>query len=350
MIPSDILPARAACCPEADIARHGWQAISRLRIFLRRSPRVLASVGRFGLDPLRGARFLNALLFGLNIFGLGVLGWRMMKSLPAGLALAALFLLNASLLRVHAVAMSEPLFIFLSLLAFWMFDLYVERDAHWLWLLACGAFTGMAYLTRYAGLALVATFVLALMILHRTWRRRLTSTGIYLLGALPWVVGWAIRNQMVGGSVTNRVLVWHPITAVNFETALYNISTFLMPVEAWRRELFKAPGIFIAAIVLILAAVLAWTLWKARQQLIQRADARMHLRRRPSRMGSHSLMGCIYSAILPPSSPPCPSSTLRRSSGCGSFLRSTYRCSSCCCSLGNGYGAGAARLPSCSWL
>src|SRR5512140_1318527 len=145
-------------------------------------PRLLAFIGLFGLDPLRAARFLNASLFGLNIFLLGILGWRLTKSLPAGLALAALLLLNDSLLRVHAVAMSEPLFIFLSLLAFWMFDLYVERDAHWLWLLACGILSGLAYLTRYAGLALFATFVLALMILHRTWRRRLTSSGIFLLG------------------------------------------------------------------------------------------------------------------------------------------------------------------------
>jgi hypothetical protein len=232
---------------------------------------VLASIGRFGLDPLRGARFLNALLFGLNIFLLGVLGWRMLKSLPAGLALAALFLLNDSLLRVHAVAMSEPLFIFLSLLAFWIFDLYVERDAHWLWLLACGAFTGMAYLTRYAGLALLATFLLALVILHRTWRRRLSSAGIFLLGSVPWAAGWAIRNELVGGNITNRVLVWHPITASNFETALYNISTFLMPVEAWRRELFKAPGVFALATVLILGSVLIWTVVKARSQLSQRA-------------------------------------------------------------------------------
>src|SRR5512142_1231500 len=29
---------------------------------------VLAFIGWFGLDPLRGARFLNASLFGLNIF------------------------------------------------------------------------------------------------------------------------------------------------------------------------------------------------------------------------------------------------------------------------------------------
>src|SRR5262249_53231128 len=111
-------------------------------------PAVLALVGLSGLDPLRGARFLDALLFGLNTALLGILGWRMTKSLPAGLILATLFVVNDSLLRVHAVAMSEPLFIFLSLLAFWMFDLYFERDAHWAWLILCGVIVGAAYLTR----------------------------------------------------------------------------------------------------------------------------------------------------------------------------------------------------------
>lgn len=197
---------------------------------------------------------------------MGILGWRTTRSLPAGLALAALFLLSNSLLHVHAVAMSEPLFIFLSLLAFWMFDLYVERDEHWLWLLACGILTGMAFLTRYAGLALAATFLVVLFIIHRTWRRWLSSAAIFMLGALPWALGWAINNQLVGGSATNRIFIWHPITAANFETALYNISTFLMPVEPWRRELFKAPGIFVALTVLILGAVLVWTLLMARRQ------------------------------------------------------------------------------------
>ncbi len=198
---------------------------------------VLAFVGWFGLDPLRGARFVTALLFGLNTALLGILGWRMTKSLPAGLLLAALFLANDSLLRVHAMAMSEPLFIFLSLLAFWMFDLYFERDDHWLWLVSCGSFVGAAYLTRYAGLALVATFIVALLVLHDTWRKRLTSAGIFLASLLPWMVGWAVHNELVGGSLANRALIWHPITADNFDTALYNASTFLMPVEAWRRTL-----------------------------------------------------------------------------------------------------------------
>ncbi|HTP01955.1 MAG TPA: phospholipid carrier-dependent glycosyltransferase [Anaerolineales bacterium] len=228
---------------------------------------VLAFVGLFGLDPLRGARFLNASLFGLNIALMGILGWRMTKSLAAGLGLAALFLLSNQLLRVHAVAMSEPLFIFLSLLAFWMFDLFVERDEHWLWLLACGIATGMAYLTRYAGLALLATFLVALLFLHKTWRRQLTSVGILLLGAAPWAIGWALRNEAVGGSATNRILIWHPITAANFETALYNVSTFLMPVEVWRRELFKTPAIFVVLMLVALGAALAWTLTLVRRLL-----------------------------------------------------------------------------------
>src|SRR5215213_8834060 len=127
---------------------------------------VLALFGLLGADPLRAARWVNALLFGLNAALLGILGWRMTPSLTAGVVLAALFVTSGELFSVHAVAMSEPLFIFLSLLAFWMFDLYFERDHHWWWLVACGIFVGVAYLTRYAGLALVATFVVALFVLH----------------------------------------------------------------------------------------------------------------------------------------------------------------------------------------
>ena len=96
---------------------------------------VLAFFGLFGLDPLRGARLVNALLFGLNAGLLGILAWGMTPSLTAGLVLSALFVANGEMLQVHAVAMSEPLFIFLSLLSLWMFDLYFERDHHWLWLI-----------------------------------------------------------------------------------------------------------------------------------------------------------------------------------------------------------------------
>ncbi len=232
---------------------------------------VLAFFGLFGLDPLRGARLVNALLFGLNAGMLGVLAWRMTPSLTAGLVLAALFVGNGEMLQVHAVAMSEPLFIFLCLISFWNFDLYFEFPpsslgrgivGEWWWLVACGTFTGMAYLTRYAGLALAATFLVAICILRTSWRKRFTSIGIFLAGFLPWVLGWAIRNRLVADSATNRTFVWHPITAENMQIGLRVFSEFFIPVETWRREIFKQPYIIEILITVTLGSTLTWTLFK----------------------------------------------------------------------------------------
>jgi len=233
---------------------------------------VLAFFGMFGLDPLRGARFVNALLFGLNAGLLGVLVWRMTPSLTAGIVIASLFVASGDMLQVHAVAMSEPLFIFLCLLSFWMFDLYFEFPpssvgkgiaGEWWWLVICASFSGMAYLTRYAGLALAATFLVAICLLRTSWRKRFTTIGIFLAGFLPWVLGWALRNRLVADNATNRTFVWHPITTENLNIGRYEISSFLIPVEMWRREIFKQPYIIEALIIIILGSVLIWTLLQA---------------------------------------------------------------------------------------
>ena len=246
--------------------REAWLASNRpVTHFPPAFSSVLAFFGLFGPDPLHAARWVNAGLFGLNAFLLGILGWRMTPSLTAGAVLAALFVASGELFAVHAVAMSEPLFIFFSLLSFWMFDLYFERHHHWLWMIACGTFVGLAYLTRYAGLALVVTFVAALFILHTTWRKRLTSTGILLASVLPWVLGWSIRNRLVAGNATNRAFAWHPLTAENINPGLRVFSEFLIPVESWRREIFKVPGVIETMIFLLLGGLLAWmvvTAWK----------------------------------------------------------------------------------------
>jgi hypothetical protein len=120
----------------------------------------------------------------------------------------------------------------------------------------------MAYLTRYAGLALAATFIVAICILRTSWRKRFTSIGIFLAGFLPWVLGWAIRNQIVAENATNRTFVWHPITPENLGIGRYEVSSFLIPVETWRKEIFKQPYLIEAMIVIILGVVLVWTLLK----------------------------------------------------------------------------------------
>ena len=238
--------------------REAWLASNQpVTHFPPAYPAILAFFGYLGIDPLHAARWVNALLFGLSAALLGILAWRMTPSLTAGLVLAGLFVLCADLLQVHAVAMSEPLFIFLSLLSFWMFDLYFERDQHW-WLGACATFVGMAYLTRYSGLALLATFVVALFILKKDWKQKLTTSLMFIAGTLPWILGWTIRNKLVAENATNRTLVWHPITMDNLHLGLRTAADAFFPIDAWRKTAIKNPVVIEALIILILGAVLIW--------------------------------------------------------------------------------------------
>lgn len=231
---------------------------------------VLALIGLSGLDPLRGTRFVNSLLFGANIFLLGIIGWRMTRSKIAGIVLAALFLANASLFRIHTTAMSEPLYIFFTLAAFLAFSQYFSysleesggRGEGGIWLLLTAVLAACAYLTRYAGLALFATCIAALILLHDTWKKRLTNAGIFLAGSLPLVLAWALRNRLLADNATNRTVVYHPITPENIQTGIYNISVFLMPFEDWRRAMMRVPNLIASIFVLILLVLLVWLLFR----------------------------------------------------------------------------------------
>jgi 4-amino-4-deoxy-L-arabinose transferase-like glycosyltransferase len=231
---------------------------------------ILALIGLSGLDPLRATRFVNSLIFGSNIFLLGIIGWRMTRSQIAGIVLAVLFLVNGSLFRIHTTAMSEPLYIFFTLAAFLSFSKHfgVQADSSGkpleskVWLILTALLTACAYLTRYAGLALFATSIVALFILHETWRKRLVSAGIFLAGFLPLALIWALRNRLLADNTTNRTIVYHPITADNIQTGIYNISVFLMPFEEWRRAMMRVPNLVASIFAIILLVLLIWVVAK----------------------------------------------------------------------------------------
>lgn len=229
---------------------------------------LLALVGIAGLDPLRGTRLVNSLLFGLNIFLLGIIGWKMTKSQIAGFVLAVLFLVNYSLFRVHSTAMSEPLYVFLTLAPFLTFYYYFELKQK-RWLILTGCLVGLAYLTRYAGLALFATFLFSLILLRHPWKFRLSRSAIFVASFIPFALGWNIRNQLVADNATNRTLVYHSITPENIETGIYNVSLFLMPIEEWRSALIKIPNFFNAIVFIIIFALLIWVASKGLKKFFQ---------------------------------------------------------------------------------
>lgn len=231
---------------------------------------LLSALGLLGVDPLRGARILNIFFFGANTALLGLLGWRISHSRPAGLWAAALFMLGASFLRVHVFAMSEPLFLFLSLLAFLCLDRYVSSRQRKFWLVIAGLASGLAFLTRYSALALLPVFIIALLLLpntlgntsKKTWRGRLIPLGLFLAGALPPMVAWFLRNKLAGGSATNRIFQFHPVAAETFKLGFYNTSQFLMPFAPWQQVLFKT-GVVEWILAVLSLGLLLWLVIKS---------------------------------------------------------------------------------------
>jgi hypothetical protein len=253
------------------------------------------------VDPLRIARVMNALFFGGNAFLLGLLCWRGTKSKPAAVFLAALFVATPAFLKIHSNAMSEPQYIFLTLIVILLFDIYFtsvslslppsgvlreergkgdalqaqgvsKRDGIG-WLIASGLIVSVAYLTRYAALALIMTILFSLLILHHDWRTRLIRSSIFLASAFPLMLAWSIRNKIAGGSVTNRSVGWHPITAENANTGLRGFSEFLMPFEHWRQVLNKTPNFYSIVLIVVALILLIWVVVKGLRYFFQPAAA-----------------------------------------------------------------------------
>ncbi|MDQ3808895.1 MAG: hypothetical protein M3336_01250, partial [Chloroflexota bacterium] len=128
-------------------------------------PAVLVLVGRLGLDVLVAARWLGAGLLLLNVLLIGVFIYRYSdRSRFAAWLGASLFLTSVPVLRMHSFALSEPLFLLLTTASLLLLCGYLDvgRPA---WLAGSALTAGLALLTRYLGLPLIATSLLALALL-----------------------------------------------------------------------------------------------------------------------------------------------------------------------------------------
>lgn len=242
-------------------------------------PATLAAISFFlKIDPYRSARFLNMLVFGGNAALLALLGFKMTRSYVASTLISVLFLSNASILHLHAQALSEPLYIFVSLLAFLAFVRAFDSDLEgrvwqgYKWLLLAGFLTAVSYITRYAALSLLATFIVAIFILRPTWYTRLISFGFFLLGAMPPILAWMLRNKFVGGTATNRAIKWHPVTLENTRRGLQEFFAFLVPLPFFRTAWYENYTLLAIILGVFTIVLLVWLLPRGLKKFLKPQD------------------------------------------------------------------------------
>lgn len=218
--------------------------------------------------PYESARLWNALLFGLSIFLMGYLGWITTQEALFAWSSSLFFLINGSLLYVYTYALSEPPFITLSLLIFgvWLWgqvlrSRHPEKGAYIDALL--GILSGLAFLTRYVAIALVATLIILPLLLPISWRERFRRIFTFSLAFLPLPALWLLRNLMIGSNATARSFVYHPIPPRRILKGIKNFSEFLLPISSWRNAIWENWSFFFPMLLrLLFLVLLLWLLIK----------------------------------------------------------------------------------------
>lgn len=222
-------------------------------------PLSLSLVGLFGIDPLSGAHIVQALLYGANVLLAGYL-LRRYSGLFWFAAVGTLLLAASSvMLRIHAHAWSEPLFILLGLLGMVLVAHYIDegRPLH---LVGAALLVGLAALTRYVGVTLIGTAVLGLLFFRRSpLRKNLIGALVFGILTVAPLVLWMGRALFATGSAAGREIAFHPIGRDHFWHAMYTFSSWLHIADL-------TPGIVWVGVWFALIAGAVAILWLRRRK------------------------------------------------------------------------------------
>lgn len=136
-------------------------------------------------DVLSATRLLGSVLFLALLVAIPLLVKRSVGFSGLAALLAILLITHPAVILMFLSAMSEPLFVFAGTTSLLIVGLYLTRPRPISLALAC-AFAATAMLTRYAGLAYVATGGLAILLFdgRGSLRQRLARAGAYSAAAL----------------------------------------------------------------------------------------------------------------------------------------------------------------------
>jgi len=168
------------------------------------------------------------------------------------------------LTRVSSFVWTEPLFVLLTVCSLVLLDSHLRNDSLKFLLLA-GLLAALACLTRYAGVALLASTVLIVLSKPQvTLRKRVLQTLSYsVIAALP-VCLWLVRNHLLSETFFGRrgPGIWS--FAENAERAIQILGAWALPWGWQDQDLV----LLISSVPLIAAVgcalVWGWSSWRSR--------------------------------------------------------------------------------------
>ena len=227
-------------------------------------PTLLAVLALAGIEPLNGARFMNAFVFGLIVFTSGQLFLRSMKSKALAILCSLSILLSVPLLRVSTVAWTESLLALLAVL----FVLYIPRflsKRTLLSLLLVSILAALSCLQRYAGVVLVLTgcILISSSMPKTSLLERVKYIVVFAIISVVPATIWLIRNYILtltltGGRSPSPYSLWQ-----NMALTLQVLTRWFVP-----REIpFSAGLMIVGSVVCAIALIIGSCRYRLKRQV-----------------------------------------------------------------------------------
>jgi hypothetical protein len=170
---------------------------------------VLSLVGLPGINLVAAARWLNILAFVASIFIAGWIFLRFSRVPALGVIASALMCSFPHMLVTFSSSYSEPLFILFVMISGWCL-LISLKTKKFISLVICAVILGLVPLTRYAGVAMLISGIMAVFFFTAgNLRNRFFRTFSFtLIGCLPLAM-WLLHVYLITDhSVGGRALGW----------------------------------------------------------------------------------------------------------------------------------------------
>ena len=156
------------------------------------------------VDPQISAGYVNAALLGLIVFMSGLLMSKHLKSFGLILLGTISVLISYSIVQASLMALSESLFIFLTLLFFYYLDKY-QSTGNNKSLLILSLAAALACLTRYTGIIIILTGLIGIIYWGgKSIKIRLEDSAKFFLLAIIPISVWLMRNYFVYGTFVGQ--------------------------------------------------------------------------------------------------------------------------------------------------
>ncbi len=209
-------------------------SFSLLRVFAPLYPIVLSLFAGSSIDLINIAAWINIVTFSLFIFLSGWLFFRVSSSQSAGFLFALLLAASPTLVFAFSGMMSEPLAFLFGIPGLLLVFLAIKEQSR-KYLILASVFSGLAFFSRYAFVAVPAAGVFSLLLFSKSkMGKRVIDALIY--GAISagsmllWMGYEGIHNATIGSK--HFVLHFNSNTIFKAVGEIINITKFWLPYHS----------------------------------------------------------------------------------------------------------------------